>query len=454
MMIDPQFPQLQAALDSPLMQGLLQNALLGPLDNHGHGLTVDACLIEEKRYKPGKSCVLSYRLQLHDVRTGTSREQLVSASLCKPEKGLEEVNRARSQPLYLTPGLQPLAYLPETEMVVWSFPNDRKLTHLPKLLDVEYLASHLPKKFEKLGVDESSEITGIRTELLHYLPERSCMIRYHLTVKHRSTGKCLAVTLYGKNYRDDSGAGVYSLMQEFAEQLPGSAVPLGYDLELRTLWQSHVPGEPFLWETLPLSQAQDVFREVARCVAKFHRCTIRARERFDLDDIDGSLLDTVEVAEQACPDLAGRIKSVVNVLRNQRETIGWTDLLATPIHRDLKMRNFLIDGKRIGLIDMDCVCIGDPLSDVGSLIANFYMNGIRAGCHPGSIREGVEVFCRAYTKSVPWTVSRPQVNWYTAAAFIHEITRRSIRQMDTERVKHISDYLDLSEYFSGNGHEI
>jgi aminoglycoside phosphotransferase (APT) family kinase protein len=450
MVSDPQFPQLHAALDSPRMQGLLQSALLGPLDNHGQGLVVETCLVEEKRYEPGKSCVLSYRLQLHDVRTGNSREQLVAARLYKAEKGLEEVSRARSQPLYLTPGLKPLAYLPAAGMVVWSFPNDRKLSHLPQLLDVEFLASHLPPKLGKLGVDESSEIASVRTELLHYLPERSCMIRYHVTVTRRSTGERCAVTLYGKTYRDDSGAEVYSIMRQLAEQMPGSAVPLGYDQELRVLWQSHVPGEPFLWETLPASHAPDVFREIARCVAKFHRCTVHARRRFDLDDIDRSLLDTVEVAERACPDLAGRIKSVVSTVRAERRSIDWSDSLETPIHRDLKMRNFLIDGGGVGLIDMDCVCIGDPLSDVGSLIANFYMNGIRARCGTGSIRNNVEVFCRAYAESVPWTISRPRINWYTATAFLHEITRRSIRQLDAERVKHISDYLDLSEYFSGN----
>ena len=40
----------------------------------------------------------------------------------------------------------------ETEMVLWSFPNDRKLTHLPELLNLEFLAAHLPSKLALLGV--------------------------------------------------------------------------------------------------------------------------------------------------------------------------------------------------------------------------------------------------------------------------------------------------------------
>ena len=444
-MCDPQFPQLHVALDPPLMQGLLQSALLGSLDNRGQGLVVESCLIEEKRYKPGQSFVLSYRLHLHDARTGAKHEQVVSARLCRPDEGLAEFHRARSRQLVRTPGVRALAYLPEIEMVVWSFPNDRKLSHLPKLLDVEFLRTCLPEELRALGVDESKEIAAIMPEILHYLPERSCMIRYHLSVKDRSTGKCGGLTIYGKNYRDEDGAEVYSIMRQLSAQMPGSAIPLGYDQEMRILWQSHVPGEPFLWETLQTSEMEDTFSGIARCVAKFHGCTVHTDRRFDLADIHESLMDTIVAARQVYPDFEDRIASLVSALLAQHSSMGWSETLTTPIHRDLKMRNFLIDGKNITIIDMDCVCLGNPLSDLGSLIANFYLNGIRAGCHHDRIREAVEVFCRAYAENVPWSLSWSQIDWYTAAAFIHEVTRRSIRQLDGERVKCISEYLDLCE---------
>jgi hypothetical protein len=427
------------------MQELLQRALLDPLDHEGQRLRIDACIIGEKRYKPGKSFVLSYRLHVHDVRTGAKHEQVVSARLCRPGEGLTEFHRAKARQLVRTPGVQALAYLPEIEMVTWSFPNDRKLTHLPKLLDVEFLRTYLPEELRALGVGESNEILAVMPEILHYLPERSCMIRYRLSLKDPATGKYGALTIYGKNYRDEDGAEVYSIMQQLSAQIPGSAVPLGYAQKLRTVWQSHIPGEPFLWETLQTSEMKNTFSGIARCVAKFHSCTLRTDRRFDLSDLDESLMDTIVAARQAYPDFEDRIASLVSALLTQRRSMGWSETLITPIHRDLKMRNFLIDGEHIALIDMDCVCLGDPLSDLGSLIANFYMNGIRAGCPTDRIRESVEVFGRAYAESVPWSLSWPRVDWYTAAAFVHEVTRRSIRQLDGERVKHISEYLDLCE---------
>ena len=445
---DPQFPHLSEALHAPLMQELLQTTLLDPLNDQRQGFVVGSCVIGEKRYKPGRSCVLSYHLQLHDVSTGSHHEQVVSARLCRPDEGMVEFNRAGSMQLFRASGVQALIYMPETEMVLWSFPNDRKLTHLPELLNIEFLRSHLPRHLRALDGDESSELATITTEILHYLPERSCMIRYHLLLKRRLTGESRALTLYGKNYRDDSGAAVDAIMRQLAGQMPGNAVPLGYDPELRTLWQSHVPGAPFLWESLEAPDAMEVVRRIARCVAEFHSCTVRTPWRYDLRDIDESLMDTIELAERTNPEVAGRITSLVNALLAQRKSMGWEDALTTPLHRDLKMCNFLISEERVALIDMDSVGLGDPLTDMGSLIANFYLTGIRAGSDFGMIRKVVEVFGSAYAEAVPWTVSQARLNWYTAAAFIHEVTRRSIRQLDVERMKHINDYLDLSERHS------
>ena len=446
MQIDSQCPHLSTALQPSLMLELLQRALLDPLDHEGQRLRMDACIVGEKRYKPGKSFVLSYRLHVHDAQTGAKHEQVVSARLCRPDEGLAEFHRASSRQLVHTPGVRALAYIPEIEMVVWSFPNDRKLSHLPKLLDVEHLKTCLPEKLRALGAGESHEIDTITPEILHYLPERSCMIRYRLSLKDRSTGDNGALTIYGKTSRDEDGAEVYSIMRQLSAQIPGSAIPLGYDQKLRTVWQSHIPGEPFLWETLEESQIQEIFREIARSVAKFHSCAVLTDRRFDLTDIEESLIDTIAAARQAYPDVEGRIASLVSALLAQRRSMGWSETLTTPIHRDLKMRNFLIDGEHIALIDMDCVCLGDPLSDLGSLIANFYLNGIRASCHQDRIREAVDVFCRTYAECVPWSLSWPQVDWHTAAALIHEVTRRSIRQLDGQRVKHISEYLDLCEH--------
>lgn len=447
MMNDPQFPHLEAALEPARIQNLLQLALLSPHSTDRQEYVVDACLIGEKRYKPGKSCVLSYDLHLRNKGTGSPRMQVVSARLCRPLEGLPEFHQANRRKLSLTPGLEPLGYLPETEMVVWTFPNDRKLTSLPQLLDAQDLTAHLAPKLEAMGLDHSCKITAIDPEILHYLPERSCMIRYHLTIQLQSTEAPSLVTIYGKTYRDDSGAETYSVMRQLATQLPGTAIPLAYDKELRTLWQSHVSGKSFVWEMLKPHGPLSVLHSMGQCLAEFHGCRVQTSSRFGLPDIEGSLRETIDVVRRTYPDMANQIHSLVHRLLARRDSLSWSNQPVTPIHRDLKLNNFLIDSERLHLIDMDCVSIGDPLTDIASLITNLYLNGIRAGNSSRSTNTIVEALHSAYAEAVPYTVSTPHLNWYTAAAFIHECTRRSIRQLDTERLKHVAEYLQLSEHY-------
>lgn len=447
MMQDPQFPHIKTALEATRMQDLLQLRLLRPHDNECQEYVVDACLIGEKRYKPGKSFVLSYDLHLRNKETGSSHVQVLAARLCRPTKGLPEFHQANQRKLSLTPGLEPVGYLPETEMVVWTFPNDRKLTALPRLVNAEYLIAHLSPKLHAMGLDHTCTITAIETDILHYLPERSCMIRYHLTMQSRLTGARSERTIYGKAYRDESGAETYSIMRQLTTQLPGTAIPLAYDQELKTLWQSHIPGEPFVWEMLEPHGSLDLFHTMGQCLAELHRCRIQTSHRFGMSDIADSLRETIDLARQTYPKMEPRIQALVNRLLAQRDSLRWSNQPVTLIHRDLKMSNFLIDGKKLHLVDMDCVCLGDPLTDIASLITDLHLNGLHAETSSRSTSEIVEAFRTAYTEAVPYGVSIPHLNWYTAAAFIHESTRRSIRQLHAKRLKHVAEYLELSEHY-------
>jgi hypothetical protein len=143
---DPQFPHISMTLDLSFMRKTLQRALFAQSNNRNSPLIIETCRIDEQLYKPGKSCVLSYCLQLLNTETGSVQEQIVCAKLCKTGEGLSEYNRARAKNIFTSKGVQPLIYLPEAEMVIWLFPNDGQLTHLPHMLDLDfqYVADSYP----------------------------------------------------------------------------------------------------------------------------------------------------------------------------------------------------------------------------------------------------------------------------------------------------------------------
>lgn len=426
---DPRFPQMADALNPAVMGPLLSWMLDMPGITPGH---VECC-VGEKRHKPGKSLVIGYRLKAQSDQVLQSR--YVTGRLCSPGAASQEFESERNKRPDLAAGA--LTFLHKPAMLIWAFPYDRKLVHLPDLLAAESIRNRIGSP-DLTGDDR---VQTVEAGVLHYLPERSCMIRYRVSL----TGLVEARLIYAKNYADDSGREVFVVMQQLSSQFTWGAKALAYDTQTRTLWQSHVPGRTLCWADLQAAKGLILAERIGQCAAAFHACKIDTPQRFSQSDVTEGLLATVSLAGQTRPELAERIESTVAGLLADEFNLP-KPALAT-LHHDLKLNNFLVEGDKLGLIDMDCVCLGDPMADLASLIGNFYLHGLREGDAIEQIHPLVRQLVHSYMVHSVHTVSLPALRWQVAAALIHEVTRRSLRQMDDQRIAHIHSYLALSESY-------
>lgn len=446
--IDPHFPQMAKILAPNTMQQVLQNTLFSQNSTAFLHLTIANCTIGEKRYKPGKSFLLSYQLGLQNEATHERHEQILTARACPVGHDITEFAVNLNNPIHTAVGIPAISYIPEIELLLWAFPHDRLLTHLPKLLDNDHLAAYFAQNRPTLGLSTSVQIVAIQTNIMHYLPESSCMIRYTLSVADAAkAGATHEIMLYGKNYPDDSGAETYSIMQQLAKQLAHTAKPLFYDADIRTLWQSHVSGKPFAWDA-DLTLKPERITRVARAIAAFHSCLVYTSGRYGFDDINKQLMATCKIAKASDAQLHPQIAATVQAIQRNQAQIDWSDTRYSPIHLDLKMGNILMTDDQVTLIDMDCVALGDPLADTGSFIASLYLNGLLAGAERAQIDTVVAVFRAKYGVAVGWAVDSAKLNWYIAAALIHEVVRRSLRQQNPQRLMHLSTIIELSNHYS------
>jgi tRNA A-37 threonylcarbamoyl transferase component Bud32 len=448
---DPLFPQVPIILEPILMREILQNSLLRNRRIHDRKIRIESCEIGEKRYKPGKSFLLSYFLRLRDLESDAWYEQCLTAQLCPTGTGISEFDKCLENPSYSSVGIPSVSYISVVDMLLWSFPHDRKLVHLHNLLDTDNLSTYIKKNVTGLQLRPSDFIESIQPRIMHYLPEQSCMIRYSLGIVDNAAqnkNDAREVVVYGKNYADDSGLETYSVMRQLAEQTIHCAKPLSYDPQNKTLWQAHVPGLPFEWSLLTASEKYSLIRKIAACIAEFHRCEVNASNRYGLTNICKDLKSTCMAASAADSVLGQSVQNAVNEILISRESIDWGGDFHSPLHLDLKMGNFLIADDYVYLIDLDCVCLGDPLADMGSFIANLYLNGLRVGASVVEIDEIVSAFVREYNVAMGGTVNSVKLNWYIAAALIHEVLRRSLRQQSSERLKHLDAYLAISNRYS------
>jgi hypothetical protein len=431
---DPAFPQLEQALDAGVVGQALQQTLFG---QPGGRMQVEACRVDEVRYKPGKSCVLSYLVTLRDNATTSTQALVVSGRL------LHATERFPTGALASRRSTE-TAMLPQPAMRLWLFPADRKLRHLACLFDPAWLVCDLPITLRPLGFARQDQLANLRVDRVHYIPERSCMVRCDMEWLAAAAAQTSRIVLFAKQYVDDGGVATFSVMTQLQSQWRYGAQALRYDEETRTLWQLQAPGRTLTWALLLATDWGTTLDRIADCVVRLHQSAIRCDRAFGVAQICAQLEEAALLARELGSTIAERTRALVQRLVSQVDALYAEPTPIAPLHRDLKLINFLLDEDeaRVSLIDLDCVELGDPVIDLGSLTGNVYLNGLRAGTDPEMIERVVSRLVTAYSARAP--VSLRRLHWHIAAAMIYEVLRRSMRQRNTERLQHVEAYLQIS----------
>ncbi len=330
-------------------------------------------------------------------------------------------------------------------MMLWAFPYDKQLVNLPSLHDTEYLTNYFNNRPDIVRLFEKERVDSVDFKVMHYLPEKSCMTRYNLIIEDYITGNKRHLQVFGKNYADDCAIQVYGIMTQLVGQSGYCAQPLFVDEHMNTLWQSHVPGIPLEWRE-EFVDSSELISNIAVCIAGFHGSRLTLAQPYNESEIFKQLQTSYDMVVVVDQTLANRVLSIVQGLTDRYCADGVSEI-ETPLHMDLKMGNLLVEENRVALIDMDGVCLGNPLVDIGSFIANVYLNGLRAKANQYSIDAFINEFIHNYSRMVEWQLDRFKLDWYVSAALIHEVIRRSFRQQDGEKMLLASAIVDVSERY-------
>lgn len=178
--------------------------------------------------------------------------------------------------------------------------------------------------------------------------------------------------------------------------------PLALDRENATFWISELAGRP------PTRASLDhhTVSRIAAALASFHRCEplVNGPPRTCVDQLVETTGRATALSE-LFPALQPRIAALVVRLQAEVSDLGSSDI--GNIHGAFRMRQLIIDGADIGLIDFDSLALGDPVEDVVDMMLD-----IDPDFDPGSDRTGpARRFLADYETTLGKELDHKRIRW-------------------------------------------
>ncbi len=333
---DISMPQLALAFDTGYMRNVLAEHCLN------EGYTAGNCRISHVRHKHGRYCLIRYELALRDQR-GVDLGQTLCCRIYPVATSEARWEKALRDPVVPTATVRPVTHVGELGMIVWAFPNDRKLRGLDALLDTEQLAGVLGR----ILLEEN--ILAARSEVVRYMPEQGCTFRITASLSGGRTA-----VLYAKSYVSDAGERTFSSMRQIEALQRRHLVvarPLAYLPHSRTLWTEALP-----------QGAEGDYDPCIKALAELH-----AMPLLSLPKLPSPIIQLRE-AIATSPFESLRLQAIALEIERRLETLVPRE--SATLHGDLHRQNFRLYGDRAALLDLDTLHSGDPLRDLGSLLAS------------------------------------------------------------------------------------
>jgi hypothetical protein len=381
----------------------LHPGVMGPRLSRALGSPDQVCHVLDAKYEPGLKAVFLYQLG-HQLVRG----DLVNEDVADPGPGIA------------APGVRASV-----------FPHDSDLPSLPAVLDARAVGPLLADSAAGSPLVQRALRRRPRTRLLRYRPAKRATVRVStgladdawIAKVYHDPAKAAAVARESNQLATTTGRGTLRLAPVVAH-LP----------DLDVVVQQAVPGTP-LDELLGgwRGRGSGLRAAVARAadaVADFHDGAVVAARHRSVDKELARFLVRAERVATVNPQLGDSLCELTHRLqRCRRRLVGET---VGPVHGDCKPSQFLVDGPRMYLLDLDHCGIGDPAGDVGTFVATLRQLAARqctaeASASTVELETLGEVFVSSYLRRRGDAGLAARIRWHEAVALQRKALRSFAR---------------------------
>jgi hypothetical protein len=412
--------------------------LLAPHFNDG--VEIESVALHDFAYRPQRTASFVYELRLRDD-TGARHRHFMHAWLGDVGRTRRRHARLRGR-RWVTPRFGPaFLHFPQLGFLLFGFPNDPRL-RVESLADP---AGALATFRAHPGILRQAA-DSCASDVVHYVPHKRLVMRHLVQPGARQ--------LYTKSYAHPRGALVFAIAKQLWEHGRGDpdafmiATPLAYLHESRTLVQEGLQG----WRHLPYGdwvRATPCMRALGRGLARIHTSKVLVDSTWGPQQELARFEKVAHLVRRFEP----RCGDALDVLRPLalRRVPALSAQHSVPIHGAFRLGQMLERDERVALVDLDGFRLGDPRSDLGSLVAQLHARVATERLEAAAASTATQVLLDAYAGDVPWKCDDAALAWYVGLRLFSKHAMGPVNHMKEGACDRIRALLEVSHRILASG---
>ena len=391
---------------------------------------ITSCHVQHVKYSPKKKIenerlVACYHLGLVGSNSRLTQTLILYCKAFRGGRSQEEIDTLAQS----NAGAQALHTMPHhfrnLDLLVWVFPEDPSIPHLPEVCDPKRVMAHLPYASLPKGLERTEDIRSVNVEVVNYRPELRCTTRYDL--EGGAANKPQHLTIFGKTFRSGEGRDVYARSEYLWNRYSGVdqevlfSQPLGYRSEVETLWQLGVDGTP-LCRAIGEDNCDAYLKTVAKGLAMVQNSDLAGLPKWTLAEYLAEADKKIEKLRRAIPSLREELDLLAQLVHH--DAPNPSDIPLRPIYWDFHVNQLLAQDGKVAFFDFDELVIGDPLQDIANFIVDLHFRDLSQFL----VRRMAGTLYDSYRSQVKWEVPIDRVRWHARVQFINKAYRVYISQ--------------------------
>ncbi len=351
----------------------------------------------------------------------------------------------------------PLLELPEADLILLAFPNDRHIDLLSPGDIRQWLQTNLPALTGSGPATSSWSIAEPQIEVLRYVPGKRFTARCRSRIGAPG-GEWQEITFIVKQMKDRKKArrlfeNLRMLQPEWvapaggndngAAELPRCATPraLGLDQERGIVFIEDVSGKD-LEQALPEIDIARVMPAVGELLATFHNSGRTVSRTITRESELDKIQRAIRAISRRLPGLQPELRRLYATIRNWPE-----DPPASPalLHGTFRINHIFVCNAQLLLLDLDSVCMGNPAYDIANFISSLFYLDAENRVTTNQRQMICQYFLEGYTAHAPGPGSGATVMWYLADILIKKQAYKYMKHLFEDREDKITRMLVLAD---------